>query len=133
MASGIIIGRESLQRLLRTHVVECRCVRKHEKRGYHVVRKIICTNSTQLLMSKKGMMTLNYRPTDGVPKPWFNRKMADVICVWDIMMQDYRNIWCDTIFMVNKIPANEEFWNYYRDVLCKMSPRDKATYMNDND
>jgi len=126
------IGRDALMRLLNSYVCEVKFYRKHDKEGYDVIRKVLCTTSKPFLMSSKGMMTLNYRPTDGVPKPWFNRRAANVICVWDIFMQDYRNIWCNSIFLLSKIPADEKFWKYFREVLAKMTTQQKMEFMDNS-
>lgn len=92
-----------------------------------VTRKMICTKSMEILRSEDGLRSLNYRG-NFVPYK-INAPLHDVAVVWDIIMQDYRNVSMDYCYLVKKIP-NEEFWKYYDETLRPMTTEQKIQYMD---
>jgi hypothetical protein len=89
---------------------------------------MVCTNANQLLLSSDGRLTLNYRPPSGAPR--FNQAERNVIVAWDVLMQDYRAISCESCDLIATIPATEEFWNYFRQQLLPMTASQKTAFMN---
>lgn len=59
-----------------------------------------------------------------------NEAAENLITVWDILMQDYRNINMDQCELIQQIPANEEFWTYFNDNIYPMSAEQKLSFMN---
>lgn len=122
------IQRATLDGILLNNVCEVRFVRRLQKPGYPPTRRILCTKSHSLLTSSNGRITLNYRPP--VKPPMINEAAENLITVWDILMQDYRNINMDQCELIQQIPANEEFWTYFNDNIYPMSAEQKLSFMN---
>lgn len=73
---------------------------------------------------------MNFRPVATTkPVPYFNRTAKNVLNVWDIIMQDYRNINMDDCDMVQIIPS-DKFWEFFEKKLAVLSPREKMRYMD---
>lgn len=122
------VSRSALDGILMNNVCEVRFVRRIPKSGANPTRRILCTKSHSLLTSTNGRITLNYRqPTK---PPLINEAKENVVTVWDILMQDYRNISMDQCELIQQIPANEEFWEYFNESIYPMSPEQKLNFMN---
>ena len=89
---------------------------------------MLCTKSYSLLNSSNGRITLNYRSPRGPVK--INEAADNLIVVWDILMQDYRNVNMNQCDLIKQFPANEEFWTYFNDNIYPMSAAQKLSYMN---
>jgi len=115
------IQRAELSTLLDHHVCEIVFVRRRPERAptRPEVRRMICTTSQFLLNSDNGIKSLNFH----LPKT--ARRLDEVkhnICVvWDIFMQDYRNVSMDTCYLRQIIPDDDTFWKYYNDALYTMT------------
>jgi hypothetical protein len=122
------VSRSALDGILKSNVCEVRFVRRIPKPGSSPTRRILCTKSHSLLTSTNGRVTLNYRqPTK---PPLINEAAENVVTVWDILMQDYRNISMDQCELIQQIPANEEFWEYFNESIYPMSVEQKINFMN---
>jgi hypothetical protein len=80
-----------------------------------------------LLDSLNGRTSLGYRPPKGPKK--INEAKHNVVVVWDILMQDYRNVSMDKCFLVNQFPADDTFWKYFNDNIYIMSAGQKENFM----
>jgi hypothetical protein len=80
-----------------------------------------------ILTSINGRTTLNYRPPRGGMQ--VNEAMQNICVVWDIFMQDYRNVAMDSCNLIQTIPANE-WWGYFNENIYPMNPAQKANFMN---
>jgi len=89
---------------------------------------MLCTNAATVLNSVNGRMTLNYRPAAGALK--FNPNQKNLVIAWDIFMQDYRCINCNSCDLITSIPAGPAFWTYFNKNLAKMTAPQKLSYMN---
>jgi hypothetical protein len=89
---------------------------------------MVCTNANRLLLSPDGRITLNYSPPSGPPK--FNQMQNNTVVVWDVLMQDYRAVNCQSCDLIATIPASDEFWNYFRETLLPMTVGQKTQFMN---
>jgi hypothetical protein len=96
--------------------------------GRSLYRRMLCTNSNNLLLSIDGRLTLNYTPAKGPPK--YNHGEKNVIVAWDVLMQDYRTINCQSVDLIRSVPANEEFWDFFRKELVIMTPGQKMMFMD---
>ena len=124
----MIVQRATLDNILLNNVCELRFVRRVPVAGLSPTRHILCTKSYSLLNSSNGRITLNYRPPRGPVK--INEAADNLIVVWDILMQDYRNVNMNQCDLVQQFPADEEFWTYFNDNIYPMSGEQKLSYMN---
>lgn len=124
------LNRTQLAQLLTNNVCEITFVRRRPERarGRPPTRKMLCSNSMDLLNSQNGKLSLNFRLPGGPKK--IDELKHNVVVVWDIFMQDYRNVSMEACYLLKEIPANDEFWQYYNEVLIKMTPEEKLHFMD---
>jgi len=89
---------------------------------------MLCTNAQSILNSVDGRVTLNYKPA--VKGTKYSPDQKNLVIVWDIFMQDYRCVNCDSCDLITSIPAGPAFWKYFRENLAKMTTPQKITYMD---
>lgn len=119
----------SLKNLLENNVCEIKFARRRPVEGEPATRRMLCTNSVQLLNSVNGKVLLNYKQPRRMPK--FNPVNKNLIITWDIFMQDFRCINMESCELIKTIPvANDEFWKYFNDSLRFMSVIEKERFMN---
>ncbi len=117
-----------LEQLCKQNVVEVKFTRRHSK-GNLSTRRMLATCDFSLLESKEGLSILNYK----IPRnpPAYNARSRGLLPVWDIFMQDHRNIPADNVEVISTVPTRpvETFWKYFNDILSKMSSAQKAAFM----
>lgn len=118
----------TLRSLLLNNVVEIKFFRRRAKPGASPTRRMLCTNSLSLLNSTEGRLALNYKRAINNPK--FNPTAKDLIITWDIFMQDYRCVNMAACDLIQAIPANKSFWNFFNEKLAKLSAPQKINFMN---
>ena len=118
----------SLNGVLLQNVAEVKFNRRRPKPGQPQTRRMLCTNSAELLNSAAGRTSLNYRPPVKAPK--YNPSNKNLIITWDIFMQGYRTINVDSCTLINVIPANDQFWTYFNEKLVDMPQDQKIAFMN---
>lgn len=123
-----MITKEALEQKLLNNVVELRFVRRIPVPNRPSTRRMLCTKSSALLNSTNGRMSLNYSPPKGGKQ--FNETKQNALVVWDIFMQSFRAVSLEGVVVLNEIPANEEFWKYYNQVLLPMTAEQKLQFMN---
>tara|TARA_R110002167_G_scaffold98020_8_gene258401 strand:+ start:19169 stop:19696 length:528 start_codon:yes stop_codon:yes gene_type:complete len=126
------ISRGELEGTLQRNVCEIVFVRRRPERApvppRAEIRRMLCSNSLELLTSYNAKISLNFRypktgrRIDGVKH--------NIVCVWDILQQDYRNVSMETCYIRQTIPADDTFWKYYKDVLLKMTADQKMNFMD---
>ena len=117
-----------LDNLLLANVVDLRFVRKVPVKNKPPVRRMICTKNSALLNSNNGLISLGYRAPVYVPK--YNPAAEGLVIAWDILMQDFRNIWAETVTVIRIIPPNDDFWKYFNTELYIMKPAQKLQFMS---
>jgi len=124
------LGRNALETLLRTHVVELRFRRRHPKQGRMSDRRMLCTNDMTLLLSTPGRNILNFNPTTGVLP--YNAAQHNLIITHDIFMQNWRAIPCEAVEVIAVIKTNPptHFWQYFMNKVVPMSAQHKMLFMN---
>lgn len=124
------LNRIELQRLLQSNVCDLLIVRRRPERapGRPVLRQMLCTNSMDILRSENGLRTLNYRGSFNPKK--LDERFHDIVVTWDIFMQDYRNVSMDMCYLVQSIPADEDFWPFFNEKIFPMSANEKMRYMD---
>lgn len=118
----------TLKSLLLSNVAEIKFNRRRLKPGAPLTRRMLCTNSLELLNSTEGRLALNYKRAINMPK--FNPNLKDLIITWDIFMQDYRCINMVACDLIQVIPANKTFWKYFNEKLAGLSAPQKINFMN---
>jgi hypothetical protein len=124
------VNRTQLASLLKNNVCEIVFVRRRPERTLKrnkLIRRMLCCNSIALLDSLNGRTSLGYRPPKGPKK--INEAKHNVVVVWDIFMQDYRNVSMDICYLVNQFPADDTFWKYFNDNIYIMSADQKENFM----
>jgi len=124
----MIVQRSTLDSILLNNVCEIRFVRKIPVAGRLPTRRMWCTKSYSLLNSINGRVSLNYRPPQGGKQ--VNEARDNIIVVWDILMQDYRNVNMQQCNLIQEVPANQEFWKFFNENIYIMSPEQKIAFMN---
>ena len=116
-----------LSSLLKSNAAEIRFRRR--RAGPGPFRRMLCTNDLKLLMSISGKVALNYRRPTGYPP--YNPNHYNLLCVWDIFMQDFRMVPVDAVEVISVIPTSppDEFWNYFNERLSKMNAFEKMSFM----
>lgn len=123
----MIVSRENLKTLLNSNVCEISFLRRMQKLGAPPFRRMLCTNNQALLTSNNGIKTLNYKRPTHLPR--YNPDQKNLVIAWDIFMQDYRNISCDRVDVIQSLPADDTFWKYYTENLMKLTTQQKLMYM----
>lgn len=121
------VNRAELESKLLHTVCDIRFVRRHPDSQRPPTRRMICTKSYELLQSVDGRVKLNYRPP--IHFTTADPIRQNLVVVWDILMQDYRNVSMDGCTLLQEIPI-ADFWKYYNEVLYPMQPEDKIALMN---
>ena len=124
----MIVQRATLDSILLNNVCEVRFARRRPATGKAATRRMWCTKNYALLNSINGRVSLNYRPPSGPKK--INEAAENVLVVWDIIMQDYRSISLDSCDLIQQIPANDDFWEFFNTNLYPMSTEQKINFMN---
>ena len=124
----MIVGLSNLKSMLLDKVCEVKFARRNPKPGRPASRRMLCTNNVQLLNSVEGRTVLNYRPPRQAPD--YNPNQENLIITWDILMQDFRTINCDTVDLISTLEADETFWIYLNEKIAPMSSGEKMAFMN---
>ena len=124
----MIVGLSNLKTMLLDKVCEVKFARRNIKPGRPASRRMLCTNNVQLLNSVEGRTVLNYRPPRQAPE--YNPNQENLIITWDILMQDFRTINCDTVDLITTLEADETFWVYINEKIAPMSAGEKMAFMN---
>lgn len=124
------LRRTELQRLLQNNVCDILIVRRRPERaqGRPEMRQMLCTNSMELLRSENGLRTLNYHGSLEPKK--IDEGFHNVVVTWDIFMQDYRNVSMNMCYLVQKMPADDSFWQFFNEKIYPMSANEKMRYMD---
>lgn len=126
------VGRTELDRLVANNVCEIFFMRRRPERApaHPEFRRMMCSNCSEILNSENGIRSLNFRKPES-PKQ-LNERFHNIVVVWDIFMQDYRNVSLEYCYLVQSI-VPENFWEYYNKVLFPMSSSEKAMYQDSLD
>ena len=124
----MIVGLSNLKSMLLSNVCEVKFARRNPKPGRPASRRMLCTNNVQLLNSVEGRTVLNYLPPRQAPA--YNPNQENLIITWDILMQDFRTINCDTVDLITTLDADQTFWVYINEKIAPMSAGEKMAFMN---
>ena len=123
----------ALEATLLTHVCEIYVERRHPIEFRPSFRRMLCTNSANLLNSFNGRMVLGYRPPTRLPP--FNPREKNLIITWDIIMIDYRCLNMDLCALVKKYPVDtkpnqDKFWKLFNSKFYPMPVEEKMMWMD---
>ncbi len=125
-----LVSRQEMKNLALNNVCEIVFLRRRPERAPNrpEFRRMLCSLNDSLLNSVDGRLSLNFH------YPKTTRRIDEVkhniVVVWDIFMQEYRNVSMDQCFLIQTIPADNRFWKYYKEVLYPMSAEQKMTFMD---
>jgi hypothetical protein len=126
------ISRSELKNLVSSNVCEIIFLRRTPERApvppRAQWRRMLCTNSIQILNSTNGKISLNFRFPKSPRR--IDEVKHNIVVAWDIIMQDYRNISMENCYLIQTIPGDETFWKYYNEVLYTMTPAQKMNFMD---
>jgi hypothetical protein len=116
-----------------THIVEVKVIRRNPIVGRGPTRRFLCTNSKLLLNSIAGKTVFHFKPP--TQRPPYNAQAKNLLTVYDLLMQGYRNVNLDTDQVLAAIPVRNEqeiaqFWDYFNTNLSKWSSSNKEMFMN---
>ena len=117
-----------LMTLCSKNMVELKFVRRDKKRR-PTTRRMLCTLDRQLLNSTFGLNILNFkRPKYSPP---YNAASRGLATVWDIIMQDWRNIPTESAEVVSVVPTipMKNFLVYFDSHIKLMSTAEKQQFM----
>ena len=122
---------DGLERVCLSNVVEIKFNRRLRVVGKPATRRMLATKDVELLNSKEGLKILNFKAP--MQSPPYNAASKGLLTVWDILFQDWRNIPVNAATVVSMIPTKptaEKFWEYFNNVLVKMTAIQKAAFMD---
>lgn len=111
------------------------CRRPERRPGRPEVRRMICAvagiNSyNPVLTTIEGQRELGFH------YPITSRRLDevkhDITVVWDIIMQDYRNVSMEECYIRQIIP-NDAFWKYFRDTLSQLTVEQRLQFIDSYD
>lgn len=122
-----------LKALSKQNIVELRFRRRHMKPGWNDWRRMLCTNATYILNSAPGHIALHFKPP--THPPVVIEGQYNMVCMWDLMWQEYRYVGCEAVDVVTVIPVKtkeeqDAFWQYFNNYLQSLSPQQKLSFMN---
>lgn len=123
----MLVSLTNLRAVLQNSACEIKFLRRRPKAGRPLQRRMFCTTANGILNSIDGRITLNYRPASKSPR--YNPMQKNLIIVWDIFMQDYRCVNCDSCDLITSIPV-ASFWEYFKNNIMKLSTSQKMMYMD---
>ena len=120
---------KGLQALCETHLVELKFIRRNKSTLNIPTRRMLCTRDMRILNSELGKMTFNFiLPSKNPP---YDAGSKNLLTVFDIIFQDWRNIPVENTMVVMAIPTNPQksFWEYFDKVIRKMTKKQKQSFI----
>jgi len=121
------LSRSGLLAELNNNVCEIRFLRRRPKDNSPATRRMLCCNDLNFLNSINGRTVLNFKPSNSNPR--YNTANENTIITWDIFMQSWRTINCDSVDLLNKWSA-DQFWDVFNESFAPLSADDKILFMN---
>lgn len=124
------LSNTALKQLLQNNVVELIFSRRNIRKNRPTQRRMLATLNFNILNSNVGQKVFNFKiPTSYTS---YDVNSYKLLTVFDIFMQDWRNIPTDSVNIVQILPSDpvEKFWEYFDNVLSKMSASQKAVFMD---
>jgi hypothetical protein len=134
---------KDVTQFLQLYVAEIVFVRRRKAKDPAVsvkTRRMICTLNYKLLNSAFGKKNLKFRPP--LQTAFYNASKKGLVTVWDIIMQDWRNIDINSSAIIQKggadslpmaVNTEEEmtkFINFYDKKIARMTVAEKRRFMD---
>jgi hypothetical protein len=118
-----------LKSLCETHLVELKFIRRNKTSSNIPTRRMICTRDMRILNSEIGKMTFNFTVPSKAAA--YNTTSKNLLTVFDIIFQDWRNIPVENTMVVMAVPTNPQkpFWEYFDKVLRNMTKKEKQNFI----
>jgi len=119
----------NLAKICSQNLVELKFSRRDKLRR-PPTRRMLCTLDVKLLNSVFGKEILNFKPPKfSAP---YNAVSRGLLTVWDLIMQDWRNVSCETCDVVTAVPTipMESFLLYFDKHIKTMTTAQKAAFMD---
>ena len=119
---------QNLAKLCSTNIVELKFTHRNKMR-IPPNRRMLCTLDSVLLNSTARKNLLNFRPPTKPPR--YNASKYNLLTVWDVLMQDFRNIPVDAVDVITATPTRpiSSFLKFFNQKLSKMSAMEKLAFM----
>jgi hypothetical protein len=90
---------------------------------------MLCTRDMRILNSELGKLSFNFNLPSKAPP--YNAFSKNLLTVFDIIFQDWRNIPVENTMVIMAIPTNPQkaFWEYFDNVLRKMTKNQKQNFI----
>lgn len=126
----MILSSTGLRQLLENNVVELKFTRKRIQPGRPITRRMLASLNSTILDSDLGRQIFNFKSPSQAPA--YNVSTYNLITVFDLFMQDWRNIPSTNVEVIRVLKCNppEEFWLYFKEVISKLSAAQKAAFMD---
>lgn len=118
-----------LMALCQKNVVELKFVRRNKQR-IPPTRRMLCTLNREVLNSTLGKNVLHFKPPKY--KNPVNQYKKGICTVWDIIMQDWRNVSVESCVVVSAIDIvpQKKFWDFFENVIKPMTTAQKQAFMD---
>jgi hypothetical protein len=121
---------QGLDSLCRTNLVELKFIRRLKRINVPPTRRMLCTRDMRMLDSEQGRIAFNF--SFPINSPAYDARSKNLLPVFDIIFQDWRNIPVESVMVMMAIPTNPQktFWEYFDRVLRKMTKPQKQAFIN---
>ena len=125
-----MIAYSSLLSTLGSNVLELKFNRRRPRKNVSSSRRMLCTLDYGLLNSEKGLSVLHFKSPTNTSS--YNTKEHGLVVAWDILLQDWRTINTESCNIITTIPSSpqDEFWEYFNNIILPMSPAQKEAFIN---
>ena len=126
----IRVSLQGLRQLCETNLVELKFIRRNKTADKFPTRRMLCTRDMRILESDLGRKTFNYTSPKGNPP--YDPIPKNLLTVFDIIYQDWRNIPFESVAVLVAVPTNpqKKFWEYFDTRLRNMTKTQKSDFIN---
>jgi hypothetical protein len=126
----IRVSLQGLRQLCETNLVELKFIRRLKLADKFPTRRMLCTRDIRLLNSDLGKKTFNFTLPQNSPA--YDTVSKNLLTVFDIIYQDWRNIPVESVAVLVAVPTNpqKQFWEYFDKRLRNMTKTQKKDFIN---
>lgn len=126
-------GASTIQKLLRTSVVELKFTRRRAKANAASTRRMLCTTNEVILNKLPGASVFNFTPP--TQSPAYDPKQYNLVFAYDLFKQGFRAINADSVRILSVHPVStekerKEFWKHFNEKIRPMTRRDKERFFD---
>jgi hypothetical protein len=126
----IRVSLQGLKQLCETNLVELKFIRRNKTTDKFPTRRMLCTRDMRIIDSDIGRKVFNFTPPKGSPP--YDAIPKNLLTVFDIIYQDWRNIPVESVVVLVAVPTNpqKKFWEYFDTRLRNMTKTQKKDFIN---